>query len=600
MHFGHYRLERPIGRGGMGQVWLAYDTVIEREVALKLLRADVVTDERYRTRFEKEARIVASLREPHIVPVHSFGTVGDRFYIDMALIDGTDLNTILRRDGGLEARQAVEIIEQVAAALDAAHQAGVVHRDVKPANILIHPSGFVYLIDFGIAQPDSYSTNAAEVIGTLSYLAPERLRGESGVPSDVYSLACVLFECLTGKRPFGATDRDEQVRAHLTEPPPRPSQTRSSVSTAFDAVIARGMAKQPEDRYPSAKALAEAARAALPSDYQAEAAVARAHRRRTLLIGGAAVLVVGVLVSAAGVGLLGDMPVGPGSSRTTVTVGTDASDVALDPAQHRAFITNSSEGVLTVVDTESSTVTGTVLVGKEPAAVAVNPSTHAVYVANSADGTIAVVDPATWSVTATVPVGSHPVDIAIDVEANTAYVANLDSNSVSVVDLSNNTVRKTVEVGPEPRCLAFDPERSAIYVSNSGASTVTVIETATGGATSTIDVGRPVWCLAADPIQTTVYVTNPDDHMVSVIRVHENAAAAEIAVGKAPRAVAVNVESHRAYVADYASGAVTVIDTTTDAVASTIDVGAAPTSVAVDSTTGTVYVLADGKLVGVG
>ncbi|GAB2558611.1 hypothetical protein GCM10027167_76910 [Nocardia heshunensis] len=251
----------------MGQVWLAEDTHLEREVALKLLPVELASDEEYRRRFEREARLAARLRGPHIVPIHAFGELDGRLYIDMELVDGSDLGKILREVVSLPPKRAVDLVTQIAEALDIAHRAGLVHRDVKPSNVLTLPNGFAYLIDFGIARGVGQATitTTGVAVGTWAYMAPERYSGTEDLRSDVYSLACLLHETLTGVKPFAHTDPVQQMAAHLTAEPPRASDHSSLIPAALDSVIARGMAKDPAHRFPSAGALAAAARAALES-----------------------------------------------------------------------------------------------------------------------------------------------------------------------------------------------------------------------------------------------------------------------------------------------------------------------------------------------
>ncbi|MCV7071640.1 serine/threonine protein kinase, partial [Mycobacterium rufum] len=256
--FGRYRLIEVLGRGGMGEVWRAHDTETDRVVALKVLPEQWASDETYLQRFRREAHAAARLNEPHVVPIHHYGEIDGRLYVDMRLIDGSDLQTLLH-GGPLVPARAVAIVEQIAMALDAAHQAGLVHRDVKPSNILIARYDFAYLIDFGVARAsqDTGLTNSAHLVGTLPYMAPERFRnGVSDARSDVYSLACVLAQCLTATTPFIGHSVEEQMMGHLTAPPPLPSQVDPYIPAAFDAVIAKGMAKNPGERYQSAWELA--------------------------------------------------------------------------------------------------------------------------------------------------------------------------------------------------------------------------------------------------------------------------------------------------------------------------------------------------------
>ncbi|MEU0499032.1 serine/threonine-protein kinase [Mycobacterium sp. NPDC006124] len=264
--FGPYELRELIGMGGMGEVYRAYDTVRERMVALKILRADVAADSSYRDRFRRESRIAARLQEPHVIPVHDFGEIDGVLYIDMRLVEGGSVKDELRVNGVLPPARAVAIVTQVAAALDAAHANGLVHRDIKPENVLLTPDDFAYLVDFGIANGggEATVTRTGLIIGSCAYMASERLSGKpGGPPSDVYSLTCLLFECLTGRAPFDAADIRQVMSAHMFAPPPRPSEVRPGVNPAFDAVIAKGMAKSPGERFATAGELARAAAAAV-------------------------------------------------------------------------------------------------------------------------------------------------------------------------------------------------------------------------------------------------------------------------------------------------------------------------------------------------
>jgi serine/threonine protein kinase len=265
--FGHYQLQDELGRGGMGQVFRAYDTATNRVVALKLLPPHLAEDHKYQERFRREARTAASLNDPHVVPIHNYGEIDGHLYVDMRLIEGRDLHQYIAESGGrLSAAAAVAVIDQVAGALASAHNAGLVHRDIKPSNILVTKArDFVYLIDFGLAQAagDASLTNTGHTMGTMAYIAPERLSGTTDQRSDVYSLACVLYECLTGRRPYRGETMEAQISGHLKTPPPRPSAAASDIPPAFDEVIARGMAKDPQLRYQTTIEFADAAKGAI-------------------------------------------------------------------------------------------------------------------------------------------------------------------------------------------------------------------------------------------------------------------------------------------------------------------------------------------------
>jgi serine/threonine protein kinase len=272
---GPYRLRRLLGRGGMGEVYEAEDTVKDRIVALKLLPEAVSHDPVFRKRLQREAHSAGRLQEPHVVPIHDYGEVDGLLYVDMRMIDGTDLRKMLKRFGPMTPARAVAIIRQIASALDAAHESGVMHRDVKPENILITRDDFAYLVDFGIANAatDEKLTELGTAVGTYAYMAPERFTNdEVTYRADVYALTCVLHECLTGSQPYQGDSVSVVITAHLMKPIPKPSEERPGIPGAFDKVIAKGMAKKPEDRYVSAGDLAIAANHALSERDQDQAA----------------------------------------------------------------------------------------------------------------------------------------------------------------------------------------------------------------------------------------------------------------------------------------------------------------------------------------
>ncbi|MEE3754569.1 serine/threonine-protein kinase [Mycobacterium intracellulare] len=262
--FGPYELRSQIGAGGMGEVYRAYDTVKDRMVALKLLRGETAADPGFQQRLWRECRKVTRLQEPHVLPLHDFGEIDGVPFIDTHLVDdGGSLKDLLREQGALEPSRAASITAQVARALDAAHAAGLVHLDVKPENILLTHDHFTYLADFGIVEA------AGDESLSRTYMAPERFTtGRVGAQTDVYSLACVLYECLTGQPPFEGTDPGELKSAHLLSPAPRPSIMRRGVGRDYDDIITRGMAKQRTARYASAGELARAASEAVFAAYE--------------------------------------------------------------------------------------------------------------------------------------------------------------------------------------------------------------------------------------------------------------------------------------------------------------------------------------------
>ncbi|MFD0454351.1 serine/threonine-protein kinase [Rhodococcus aetherivorans] len=268
--FAGYRIERRLGTGGMGSVYLARHPNLPRFIALKLLDPSATANPGNRSRFLREADHVARLEHPNIVTVYDRGNGGDQLWIAMQYVDGTDAVGALRR-GPMPPGRAVHIVSETARALDYAHAHGILHRDVKPANILLTPSGAseperVLLADFGIAKSlDSTAvTETGMLVASLQYASPEQIEGRPlGPRTDVYALGCTLYQLLTTRPPYPGSEPAHLVHAHLHLPPPRPTAARPDLPSAFDDVIARAMAKRPEDRFPTCGALAAAARAAL-------------------------------------------------------------------------------------------------------------------------------------------------------------------------------------------------------------------------------------------------------------------------------------------------------------------------------------------------
>jgi serine/threonine-protein kinase len=266
---GGYRLAHLIGEGGMGLVWQAEQVSLSRMVALKLIRAELAADPDFRTRFQKEARVAASIDHPNVVTVFDSGEVDGKLFISMALIEGPSVRELIAAEGIVMPKRAVTILAQAAAGLDAAHAAGLVHRDVKPSNILLSIKHDRALItDFGIAKARdaSNSTNTGVVMGTLRYVAPEQIQGgKVDARSDVYSLGAVLYEMLVGHPPFEKETAAATMWAHLNEAPPQASAAKG-VPKSVDSVIAKAMAKDPDERYATPPELARAAAAAITGD----------------------------------------------------------------------------------------------------------------------------------------------------------------------------------------------------------------------------------------------------------------------------------------------------------------------------------------------
>ncbi len=380
--FVGYRLDELIGRGGMGVVYRAYDLRLKRSVALKLMAPELALDQRFRERFSREAELAMSLEHPNVVPIHDAGEIDGRLYLAMRRVEGTDLRALLHVEGVLDPARALAICSQVANALDAAHASGLVHRDVKPSNVLLDANEHVYLADFGLTrQFDEHGGPAGEgrSVGTPAYLAPEQIEGGPlDGRSDVYSLGCLLYECLTGEVPFSRGSRLAVAWAHLEEEPPSASERRPELPVSIDAVIRKAMAKEARDRYPTCAALINAAAQALglgrPPTVRRHRLLVIAAVAIVLLL--AAALVAALIVRGTGSG------VGP-----TVNADTLA---RIDPATNK---------IDAVVD-----------VGLTPSATAV--SGRYIWVYNYAGSSVTEIDAATRHVLQTTTATTSPTDLS--------------------------------------------------------------------------------------------------------------------------------------------------------------------------------------------
>ena len=271
--FAGYRLRSVLGRGGMSAVYQAENPRLGNVIALKILAPELAADDVFRTRFLEESRIAAAMNHPHVIPIHDMGSSGGLLYIAMRCVAGTDLRQMIAKRGPLPPDVAMFLLTQAARALDAAHRRGLVHRDVKPGNLLIERGSedgepdHLYLADFGItkrAVSRSGLSSTGQFLGTVDYVAPEQIRGMAADGmADQYSLGCVLYECLTGRVPFEKDLDAAVIWAHVEEPPTRPTLLRPDLPPAVDGVFARVLAKQPGDRYENCRDFMAGARDAL-------------------------------------------------------------------------------------------------------------------------------------------------------------------------------------------------------------------------------------------------------------------------------------------------------------------------------------------------
>jgi predicted Ser/Thr protein kinase len=294
--FGPYRIESVLGRGGMGAVYLATHARLERKVALKVIAAEFAGDPDFRARFLRESQLAASLDHPHVIPIYDADEVDSVLYLAMRYVDGPSLQALIRERGALSRADSLRIAEQIGGALDAAHQADLIHRDVKPANILL-ADGHAYLCDFGLAKRTSSVavTQAGSFLGTVDYCSPEQIRGEPlDGRADVYSFGCVLYHCLSGEPPYARESDVAVLQAQLDDPAPQ-------LAPDLDGVLARAMAKDREERYPTVGAFAADLRDAIAGGAPATVRVPTSmpRPRRGLLVGALALMLALAAVAVA-------------------------------------------------------------------------------------------------------------------------------------------------------------------------------------------------------------------------------------------------------------------------------------------------------------
>jgi YVTN family beta-propeller protein len=365
-----YRVEELIGRGGMGEVYRAHDGRLDRNVALKLLAPRYADDDGFRERLLRESRLAASLDHSNVVPVYDAGEAEEGFFLAMRYVEGSDLRAVLRREGALDPARAIEIASQVAGALDAAHAKGLVHRDVKPSNVLIDELGHCYLADFGLTQSASDRGQVADgsLLGTVDYVAPEQIRGDEVAGSaDVYGLGCMLFECLTGEGPFRRASEVATLFAHLEEDPPSASERHSALPPAIDAVFARALAKNPEERQASSAELVADASAALGLD-------AARPRRLRLAVAAAAVVLVGAAAALAAIlltpeptpappgGLL--IEINPKSGTTTARYRVSSYPGAITTGAGRVWAADYRDGALWMLEPHTGELSRVTSIGQ--------------------------------------------------------------------------------------------------------------------------------------------------------------------------------------------------------------------------------------------
>ncbi len=592
-----YRLDALIARGGMGVVYRATHLALDRPVALKVIARQFAGDEAFRDRFLRESRLAARLDHPAVVPVLDAREEEGELIVAMRLVSGGDLRKRIEAGGPLPPTEAVALLGQVADALDAAHAAGIVHRDVKPHNILLEGER-AYLTDFGLAKAldDSGVLSGTSVVGTVEYMSPEQWRGEHvGPATDVYSLGCVLYESVTGVVPYAR-------RAGDVEP---------EMPQGLDAVIERAVSRDPAERYATAGELIVAARerqGATPAATQVLSEMpdrptlqldgdsagegGRLSRRRRpmataflawFLAGLAAVATIVLAVSFLG-GDDGASVSGP------IAVGDPPLRLAVGP--ETVWVTSAADGTLSAIDPETTQVRSRLRIGRGVSGVAIGAGS--VWVSNPRTGVVLRIDPIE-RVTARIPVGGRPAAIVFG--GGRIWVADEDGAGVTAINPAGEQVFKR-GIAPHAAPLRLAAGAGAVWVSSATTGTVRRIDRATATAAAPIRVGRGpagvtvggglVWvansrsetvtrvdpsirAIFGDPISvgarpggidagtSTVWVANSADGSVSRIEIESGeVVGGPVSVGPKPGAIAVGGEA--VWVANNGDGTVTRID----------------------------------------
>ncbi len=569
-----YRIEALIARGGMGVVYEATHLGLDRRVALKVIARELADRAGFRERFLRESRLAARLDHPAVVPVYDSREVDGELIVAMRLVKGGDLRRLIDREGPLAPERALDLLGQVAEALDAAHAAGVVHRDVKPHNVLVEGDR-AYLSDFGLAKAfdGSGAASSASVVGTAQYMSPEQWRGDSiGPAADVYSLGCVLYEALTGIAPFGRAESD-------TEP---------ELPVGIDEAIRRAVAKDPAERYRSAGELIAAARAAAGSDVRPTAVLSRDRAERTpvpnrsrhwfgriggraaiWLLSGAAIIVVAIVAAALFLLFAGG---GPDVS-ALISIGTPPLRVTADG--QGAWVTSERDGTVTRLDPDTGDVLQQVTL--QPGVSGVAIGSKWLWVTDPRRHQLLRLDAKTLQQKQKIEIPGAPGPIALSAKPRRVWIADEDGGGIAVVNAENDRRIRT-QLPPQVARLHLAVGAGGLWVSSSSTGTVRRIDL------GTLKVGRPIPA-GRRPAGITVahglvWVTNPPTESVTEVDPSTQQVRGQVDVGAKPGGI--DGGTSTVWVANAGEDTVTRIDLETGEVeGDPIHVGPEPGAVAV-------------------
>jgi len=608
-----YRIEEIIGRGGMGVVYRAEHIRLGRNVALKVVAPQIAREPKFRERFLRESRTAGSLDHPNVVPLYDAGEADEVLYIAMRWVDGVDLASLIASEGKLEATRVARIVAQVASALDAAHEAGLVHRDVKPSNVLLPARGagrgeHAYLGDFGLTKrvlSESGVTGSSAFLGTIAYVAPEQIEGRAvDAKADQYSLACLVYECLTGHRPFERDTDIATLYAHIRDPFPSVGDAAPApIQGDLDAVVARAAAKKPTDRYEScgefAEELTRVTGASAVSTPVARASRRRGparSRRRGLLIGLGSALAVAAVGIAAFVLIQGqgpDAPVVPGNGVAIIDPATNtatlaavlpAAPTAVAADASAAWVVHFATNAVTRVD-GSTRATSSITVGTGPvAAVAGDESGFQaaqedprprVWVTNATSETLSEINVEDLDLS---PASQHIQFRGSGLAVGGGFVWIIDAQNDSLRRIEGSAVDPNpIDVGQEP--VSVVASDAVVWVANRLDSSLSRLQIGLSSTDAPTTLDFLPGAMALDTVSGMLWLVDEDGDEVVRFDTGSRDLEARIPVRASPVAVAVGAGA--VWVANSGDGTVSRIDPATDLVMATISVGGSPIGIAV-------------------
>jgi len=604
-----YQVEEVIGRGGMGVVYRAEHLRLGRKVALKVVAPQIAREPKFRERFLRESRTAGSLDHPNVVPIYDAGEADGVLYIAMRFVDGVDLATMIARDGRLEPARTARIVAQVASALDAAHEAGLVHRDVKPSNVLLPARGagrgeHAYLGDFGLTKrvlSESGVTGSSAFLGTIAYVAPEQIEGRPvDARADQYSLACLVYECLTGHRPFERETDVATLYAHLRDPFPSVGEAVDpNLRSELDAALARAAAKKPADRYDSCGDLAEdlvritgATTGTESQPVAVRRARSAAQSRRRLVVGFGSAVVVAALAIGGYVLWQSNQPAAPvingngvaiiDATTNQASLGAELTDepTAIAADATAAWVTHFSAGRVSRVDAVTRVVTS-IPVGAGPGAVVAGAAEALVWVANTTAETLSEIDAENPSRgPTTLALLFRPGALAL----GDAFLWVIDTQADSVAQIDAGRLRLEsgpISVGAEPVAVAAGG--GVVWVANSLDQSLSRLAIGLTSADAPIALGFTPGALALDVDADALWIVDPANDAVVRFNTRSRDEEARVTVGSRPAAIAIG--GGAVWVACSGDGTVWRIDATTNELVATTTIGGAPVGVAVSGET---------------